>query len=336
MLETLGDAEPEQANAGRAANGKRDDPQPGGAAVKRRRFLLTCAAAGALPLARASADPDPWLKAIADKTGDTVALERLGIWLQAPVYPATVVSTALRETLTDLRRLQGSDGYLGVYPEADRLGGSERAVDEYWGLAELGRGLARWTVAGEKTSREIALGLLHRVCSVDPDRLDRVPEQQHPAAAALLHFLCRVTARSGDDAGERYLRRLPARIGLPGETSETPPALPPLLRSWTGGGRADSRGTAALSGILSLARYQTHPLLSQAVRARWGDLLPALPRNANPELLARWARLTADLHRMGFDEAQQVPIARERRRLAGLTPPDELPYTDLLYSVAPF
>jgi len=296
--------------------------------VRRRRFLfgvLGSTLCGAEALAAVAAGPDTWLNAVVRHTGDTPALERLGLWLQvAAREPAQ--RRAAERVVAALRRVQGEDGYLGVYGQGDRLGRSDRGFDEYWGTAELGRGLLELAEAGVRPADEAARHLGSLLLRVPPDQLDRSAGQQHPGSAALLYFLTGMARRTGDPAYRAYLATLPGRIGLPNEKSPFEPGLPPVLQEWGRGGRTAARGLAAMSGMVALARYQEHTLLLRAVRERWSELRKTLPASPTPELLARWARLTADLAGSVPDEE----LRAELRRLGTLRMDTAPPYTALL------
>jgi hypothetical protein len=265
-----------------------------------------------------------WLSAVTGRTGDTRALERLGVWLQVAARPAAGELPA--PLLRRLQESQERDGYLGVYPRAHRLGGSDRGVDEYWGMAEVGRGLLNLAERGENVSHDVARRLGDLLITVQPDRLDRDPSQQHTGGAALLYFLTGMARRTRDRRYADYLRLLPPRMGLPREKSEFGVALPPVLDRWTGEPLRNARGVTALGGILALGRYQGYPQLQEAVRERWTELRRSFPATADTELLARWARLTADLKGLG----DQQELTSELERLGKLHPAADEPYSALL------
>jgi hypothetical protein len=271
--------------------------------------------------------------ATGNKNGNTPALEELGVWLQVAALrsrgkqEAPTVGSSFEELPEPGNFLgQEPDGYLGVYPPADRLGASARSVDEYWGLAELGRGLLELAEQGDESADRVARRLGGLLITVKPEQLDRDPGQQHPAAAAVLYFLTGMARRTGDPAYRQYLGRAPGRIGLPNEKSPFPPVLPPVLREWGKDQQRAARGVASLSGILALGRYEEYGLLVDAVRERWSELRRTFPQDAGPDLLARWVRLTVDLR----GEGDQEELRRELKRVARLRLGDHPPYTTLI------
>ncbi len=278
--------------------------------MHRRQLLLALLAGWAGQEARSLADGEAGLGAVRRQTGDTAALEALGVALQIP--PVTRrARLRLAACVRTLHACQEADGYLGVYPPADRLGGGLRGIDELWGTAELGRGLLRLAAAGIPRAADVSALLADRLCRMPLDGLDREPSVQHPAATALLAFLCGEAARGRKSEVRRFLEELPPRIGLPARASPYAPVLPPVLRGWGRDPRRNARGAGALSGILALARHQRHPGLATAVREQWEVLRPGFSRSPAPELWTRWVRLTAELHAHAPDAA----LGEELRRL---------------------
>lgn len=264
-----------------------------------------------------------WAKSVRDHSGDTGALERVGLWLQAGAGLGRDRSRNRAEGLLRLlAESQEPDGYLGVYGEKDRLGASSRGVDEYWGTAELGRGLLALAGKGNRPAAALAERLADRLIRVPPERLDVSPGNQHPAAAALLHFLTGMATRTGKEPYRKYLASMPGMIGLPSGKSPFRPSLPPVLPVWGKDALRNARGTAALTGILALARYQGHDLLAAAVREHWGKLRVTLPGNLDSDLRIRWQRLTQDLAGVG----DATELQAELTRLRALPPPREEPY----------
>ncbi len=288
-----------------------------------RRDLILAAACLVTRPAGAESPEVSWARGVRDRTGNTPALERLGLWLQAGTRPGrNAPSDRMESLLRHLVESQEPDGYLGVYGAADRLGASTRGVDEYWGTAELGRGLLELATRGGRRASTLAERLAEKLIQVPPERLDVHPGDQHPSAAALLYFLTGVATRTGKDPYRKYLGQIPGMIGLPSGKSPFRPSLPPVLPEWTRDSLRNPRGTAALSGILALARYQGHALLAAAVREHWTTLRATLPRQLDPDLRVRWQRLTQDL--VGVGEATELQA--ELTRLRALPPPVEEPY----------
>ena len=300
--------------------------------MNRRAFLAgLLAAAPAAGRAAPVAERERWLKAVTEQTGDTRALERLGVWLQlAP--RVRVERQNIHAMIRELRRAQEESGYLGIYPPADRLGASGRGVDEYWGTAEMGRGLAALADAGYMTAMDIARPLGHRLLAVAPEQLDRVAGRQHPAATALLYFLCWMAERGKAPIYRKYLSTLPGRIGLPNEKAPFEPALAPVLPEWGSDPRRAARGLTALSGMVALARYQKHDLFEKALRARWSELRSTFPAHATAELAARWVRLTLDLYPAIGKPAE---VGAELQRVAQLELEPDYPYSDLASALLP-
>jgi hypothetical protein len=298
--------------------------------IDRRVFLAgVLGSAASAALGKEPPGPDLWLAAVREQTGDTPALERLGVWLQVSARdrsPGKVEG----QTLLALKEAQEADGYLGVYPKADRLGISDRGVDEYWGTAELGRGLVDLAAVGNSVADEVARKLGALLIRVSPDQLDRDPGQQHPGGAALMFFLTRMAKRTKDPAYARYLGLQPSRLGLPSKKSPYPTGLPPVLPDWGTDPRRAARGVTALNGILALAQYQGHTLMAEAVRTRWTELRATFPDEKNTELAARWARLTADLKGEGDPKELEKELEKELKRIRGRKLPEDQPYTRLL------